>query len=74
MIGLNTSSWEIIVDFLISNSLMLINGSFLGILIGAMFKDTYTTSIMLVVMTMPLALFAGFIGNKESYPVWIAWI
>ncbi len=53
---------------------MLITGSFIGILVGAMFKDTYTTTIMLVVITMPLALFAGFIGNRESYPVWIGWI
>lgn len=67
MVGLNYSAIEKPFEFYLSCFLMLINGIFIGLTTGAMFSKIIITCVMIVIFTLPLAMFAGFFGNKEDY-------
>ena len=66
-IGLNDTDESFFFKYLLTNFLILLSGCFIGIIIGAMFKESHTASVMVVFITLPLVLFSGFIGNRENY-------
>jgi hypothetical protein len=67
MVGLNQNTVEKPFEFYLTCLLMLINGIFIGLTTGAMFSKILITCVMIVIFTLPLAMFAGFFGNKEDY-------
>ena len=73
-VGLKDEDDSLFFRFILTNFLIVVTGSFIGIFVGTCFKEIQTAAIAVVFLVLPLGLFSGFIGNRGGYPKWIGWL
>lgn len=53
---------------------MALVGNSIGLLTGALFKDTARATSLAPAFLLPLMLFSGLYNKLDSIPVWISWL
>ena len=53
---------------------MALVGNSIGLLTGALFKDTSRATSLAPAFLLPLMIFSGLYNKLDSIPVWISWL